>query len=54
MDRAVKQPEIEVTPEMIEAGADAFEWDERYEPLETAIERAYRAMMAVGPCAPSK
>lgn len=41
------EDEIEITPEMIEAGVEAFAWDERFEPLEAAIERAYLAMRSL-------
>ena len=42
-----KSPAIAVTPEMIEAGVYAFQWEPRVEDLEEAIERAYRAMREV-------
>lgn len=35
---------ISVNDEMIEKGVMAFSWDERFEPIEAAILRAYLAM----------
>ncbi len=46
MDKESSTDEIEITPAMIEAGADAFYADSDWgqEPVERAVERIYRAM----------
>lgn len=38
------EAEVVVTPDMIEAGVEAFCFDERYETVGEALERAYVAM----------
>lgn len=43
--RAAIEAMREPTEEMIEAGAAAGGWDERFEPIEAAIERSYEAMV---------
>ena len=50
MDRIANTdvPEIEVTPEMIEAGTLAFvAYDYRFEPAEAAAVKVFQAMVAV-------
>lgn len=42
--------DIDVTPEMIRAGLDAWAgWDERVEDIEEALPRIFRAMASVEP-----
>ena len=42
----VDVPEIEITPEMIEAGALAFSaYDSRFEPIEVAALRVFQSMV---------
>lgn len=45
---AVETKEIEVTPEMIEAGVgEVAGYDDRFETIEEVVERVYRAMRRV-------
>mgnify|MGYP000265305677 CR=1 FL=1 len=49
------EDEVEVTPEMIEAGAEALVWrDSRVEGVEEVAERVFRAMWAVSPGAAAR
>ena len=42
--------EIEITPEMLAVGAEAFaEYEEMFEGREVAAERVFRAMLAISP-----
>lgn len=42
------EPEIEVTPAMIEAGVAAlYDYDSRFEPIDNVAENVFRAMWAV-------
>jgi len=45
--RQVSATEIEITPEMIEAGVGEFyKYDDRFEPVDMAVIKIFRAMAA--------
>jgi len=45
-DRAAPETEIEITPEMIEAGLREFyKYDSRFDPEEEAVVRIFNAMI---------
>lgn len=49
MPRDAELTEVGVTPELAAAGAKAFRFNERFEDLGEALERAYRAIWALRP-----
>jgi hypothetical protein len=54
-ETAAPAPEIEITPEMIEAGASAlFDHDSRFEGEEEAVARIFRAMIMARDCRSSE